>query len=347
MSIGADNIIKLASSQSGKVFQKWVDCHEDTINTVAWINSFVFCTGDDSGIIKAWDTRQSKASKEFTTHEDYISSLLAIDQKFVVSTSGDGTLAIHDLRASTATSSSSSSSKKSKSLVKKSDDQEDELTSCVFLKSTSSKPRICAGTSSGVIAIFNKNDKYLLSNDRILPPAIDLKDRSHGDTKKSVGSIDDGEIGIECMVKVDEDKVVVGGGDGKVRLLEVLPNQYLRLVGDFGTSEPVQDVVVHNDLVFAVSSNYVRVWPIEAGEEEHEVNIDARVQSDDSIREEAPHEIESDSSETEATRPETQDIDPDSKQAPSDVEPEEPKRKKPKKAKPLREVKRNTFFDDM
>ena len=293
VSVGAERVIKKADARTGKVTQKWIDAHDDDINVVTWANDAVFCTGDDSGVVKAWDST-GKALRVFTTHSDFISSLLPLDGKFILSTSGDGTLSVHDLRSTKNV------------CVKQSDDQEDDLTSCVMVKSGSKKPKVCVGTSSGVISIFNKGD-WGDNNDRILPP--------HGN-KKVVE-----EIGVECLAKVNDNTIVVGGADGKVRLLQVLPNQYLRVLGDFENGEPVEGVTVYEDLVFAVSGPKLFIWNI--------------------------HDTAEKAQEKEEEEKEEEESDGDQFSESSDEEEEPPQRKKPKKSKTVIQEKKDTFFDDL
>ena len=55
--------------------------------------------GDDSGVIKLWDSRQSDAVASLEAHDDFVSDLALHEREScLLSVSGDGTLAVTDLR---------------------------------------------------------------------------------------------------------------------------------------------------------------------------------------------------------------------------------------------------------
>ncbi|KAJ2914952.1 hypothetical protein MD484_g5445, partial [Candolleomyces efflorescens] len=97
--------------------------HDCAINRVKSLTSWMVATGDDDGTVKLWDPRQREAAKTYTQHFDYISDFLWLpDKKQLVSTSGDGTLSVMDIRA------------KKPEPIAHSEDQEDELLSIVAIK---------------------------------------------------------------------------------------------------------------------------------------------------------------------------------------------------------------------
>lgn len=417
VTVGVEGVIKLADSRTGQVRRKWTDVHAgEAINVVAWINAEVFCTGDDAGVIKAWDVGRSHTAKEgkggkedddeddgaartFRTHEDYISHLLPLDGKFVLATSGDGTLSVHDLRTTSSPGQSKDKTvefsaaaagllkKETRALVKRSDDQEDDLTCAALIKTGRKRAKVIVGTGSGVLSIFNKGD-WGDCNDRILPPKSPSSASTPGKRgkKKETGAGDD-EIGVECLARIDDDRVVVGGSDGRVRSLHVLPNQYLRLVGDFERGEPVEGLTVFEGWVFAVSGTEVCIWSLEEvvetkdEREEEEEDEDEKVESstkesardgedgesesesatdsgDDAKDDEDNHDPMVDAKREKNARPvwkKTDDHDHDhddrgsdgDRFSDSDSDAAAPKRKKPKKIKPLMEGRKNTFFDDL
>ncbi|ORY86315.1 WD40-repeat-containing domain protein, partial [Protomyces lactucae-debilis] len=252
VSAGSEGALKRADAKTGRVVQKFPTAHSASINALCFVSERMYCTGDDDGCIRSWDCTAESGSEPIrnyaTTHEDYISSLEGLDGKFVLATSGDGTLSVHDLR-----------SNKEKA-IKRSEDQEDDLTCCTMTKQSSKKPKLIVGTASGVIEIFNKGD-YGDCNDRILPPAEASSKGKRGGRNKA-----DDEIGVECLARIDEEHVLVGGSDGKIRVLQVLPNKYLRVLGDFGEEhqEPVEAVVIQEEWVFAISGPKLRIFSLEA-----------------------------------------------------------------------------------
>ena len=55
--------------------------------------------GDDSGVVRLWDTRQSDAVASWEPHSDFVSDLALHEREdCLLSVSGDGTLAVIDLR---------------------------------------------------------------------------------------------------------------------------------------------------------------------------------------------------------------------------------------------------------
>ena len=55
--------------------------------------------GDDSGVIKLWDSRQSDAVASLDAHDDFVSDMALHEREScLLSVSGDGTLAVTDLR---------------------------------------------------------------------------------------------------------------------------------------------------------------------------------------------------------------------------------------------------------
>lgn len=135
------------------------------------------------------------------THTDHITSFLplpGINPHHVLSTSGDCTLSIFDLRKTAA--------------VATSEDQEDELLSSSFADDSR---RIIVGTQLGFITMW-KSGEWLDHVDRIAPAER---------LRKS-----DEAPSIDCLCKI-EGGVIVGSSDGVIRRLGFRPNKYLDVVG--------------------------------------------------------------------------------------------------------------------
>ena len=130
------------------------------------------------------------------THIDHITSFLPlpnINPHQVLSTSGDCTLSVFDLRKSAALATS--------------EDQEDELLCSTFADDSR---RICVGTGSGFITLW-KTGEWMDHVDRIAPAERLRK----GDEAPSV----------DCMAQIG-DGVVVGLSDGVIRRVGFRPNIY-------------------------------------------------------------------------------------------------------------------------
>ncbi len=75
--------------------------------------------GDDEGHVRLWDTRTRAKVAAFRVHEDFVADMHHAEaRRALLTASGDGTLAVLDLRASKVTG--------------RSDNQEDELLSGAF-----------------------------------------------------------------------------------------------------------------------------------------------------------------------------------------------------------------------
>ncbi len=122
-SAGSDGTLRAVDSETGS--HVWIveNAHSDAINAMVSRECHVV-TGDDQGRIKQWDIRSPpriSVVNEWKEQSDYISDLhVALDGRSLLSTSGDATLAVFDLR--------------SNKRVRISDPQEDELLCVKVLK---------------------------------------------------------------------------------------------------------------------------------------------------------------------------------------------------------------------
>ncbi len=122
-STGSDGTLKAVDSETGSSVWAVEGAHSDAINAMVSRSCHVI-TGDDQGSVKQWDTRSPpriSVVNDWKEQSDYISDLhVALDGRFLLSTSGDTTLTVLDLR--------------SKKRVRRSDPQEDELLCVEVLK---------------------------------------------------------------------------------------------------------------------------------------------------------------------------------------------------------------------
>ncbi|KAG5519600.1 hypothetical protein PMAC_001755 [Pneumocystis sp. 'macacae'] len=197
VSVGADSVIKCANSETGQVIWKKREAHDDAINVVGYISKLILTTGDDSGCIKMWDSRTGGCIKERRVHKDFISSFLSLDNQILVSTSGDGTLSVHDFR--------------SWKLLAVSENEDDFLSSCL-VKSQSKNSKICIGTASGTVKIFNKGEWNNYADQILL-------------YKKK------GVLSVDSMISWNDDMIVIGGNNGVIQLLNIHPNRQLGIIG--------------------------------------------------------------------------------------------------------------------
>jgi WD repeat-containing protein 55 len=125
--------------------------------------------------------------------QEFISGLAYdADSYNLISVAGDATLCAYDIRQSGTTF--------------RSDEQESEITCVDFIKDNR---KVICGTQEGVVLIFSVGRWG------------DCSDRYIGHTQT-----------IDCMLKLDEATVLTGSSDGRIRVMSVLPNRILGILGD-------------------------------------------------------------------------------------------------------------------
>ncbi|CAE6371184.1 unnamed protein product [Rhizoctonia solani] len=197
-SVSKDKSIHVIDTSTGKAVREQAQTHESAINRVAHFMSML-ATGDDSGVVKLWDSRQLSPIRSYTHHFDYISDFIWLqDKKQLVATSGDGTLSVIDVRSSKIEP------------YAHSEDQEDELLSIVTIKDGK---KVAVGTQTGIISIWNRGSGWGDCVDR-------LKGHPHS---------------VDALATLSEDVIATGSSDGLVRVVQVLPNKLLGVIADHGT----------------------------------------------------------------------------------------------------------------
>ncbi|KAK2460777.1 hypothetical protein APHAL10511_007247 [Amanita phalloides] len=189
--------------------------HDSAINRVKCITHDLVATGDDDGVIKLWDLRQRDCLRTYRQHFDYISDFLWLDdKKQLVTTSGDGSLSVMDVRS------------KKQEPIAHSEDQEDELLSIVAIKGGA---KAVVGTQLGVLSIFNRNKGWGDCVDRVPghPMSIDALCNFPSD----IPGIDAGST------------ILTGSSDGYVRAVQLFPTKLLGAVTDHG-EWPVERIAV-------------------------------------------------------------------------------------------------------
>ncbi|GHJ90214.1 hypothetical protein NliqN6_6616 [Naganishia liquefaciens] len=183
---------------TGKVVEERLEAHGAPVNRIANCFGNLLATGDDEGLIKLWDHRQKDAVREYGHHWEYISDFVFLDdKKQLVSTSGDGTVSVIDVRSNSTTP------------LAVSDDQEDELLSIVSIKGGT---KHVVGTQLGVLSVFERQKGWQDSVDRIMGhPAS-----------------------VEAIVALTPDIVATGSEDGMIRVMQVHPNKFLGVIATHG-----------------------------------------------------------------------------------------------------------------
>jgi len=193
-----------------------------------------FVVGDDDGHIAVYDVRRKQPAVEWAENEDFITDFaLGSDHLSLCATSGDGTLAVYDLRKAGT-----------KGLIAMSDFQEDEFLSITIVKDGS---KVLCGSQTGILCIFSWGD-FGDMNDRI---------RGH-------------PMSVDAMVKLDEDCVLTGSSDGRIRVVSVFSNIHknniIGFLGEHGDS-PMERLALSPDKKLVVSASHeqpaIRIWSTE------------------------------------------------------------------------------------
>ncbi|KAF7329839.1 Protein monoubiquitination-related protein [Mycena kentingensis (nom. inval.)] len=216
---GKSKAIYTIDTTTGEVVDTRAAAHEDPINRIKHALPWLFASGDDSGVIKLWDPRQSAATRTYKQHFDYISDFLWLpDKHHLLATSGDGTLSVMDVRSNKTVP------------LAQSEDQEDELLAATTIKGGA---KIVVGTQLGILSVFNRSKGYGDCVDRVPghPSSIDALCSLPADFIASSSS-----PGME-------NTVLTGSSDGLVRAVRILPTQLVGVVADHGEL-PVERIAV-------------------------------------------------------------------------------------------------------
>ena len=202
-------------------------------------SEIILPAGHEDGVVSLWDVRKKGLAEkvQFDEQSDYISDMCYNSStESLVSTCGDGTLAVYDLR-------------KSKFIERSDDTADDDLLCCTMAKGFS---KIVVGSQEGVMNLFSWGH---------FEDCSDRHRTGHPDS-------------IDCMVSYSDSQVVTGCGDGVVRLVSVLPNRVQAEIGHMGEGGNVHCVALSWDnAVLAAGSDteQLTLWSTKGLEEQVQV----------------------------------------------------------------------------
>ncbi|RDW89739.1 hypothetical protein BP6252_01771 [Coleophoma cylindrospora] len=281
-SAGTDGLLKAASSSTGQVLSKYripILASSSEIDPPTLLHALspqTLLLATDSAALHLYDLRtpstfaSSKPSQTHYPHDDYISSLTPLppteastsgfSKQWV--TTGGTTLAVTDLR---------------RGVLVKSEDQEEELLSSVFVGGLPSRPgrskgeKVLVGSSSGVLTLWERG-VWDDQDERIIVDG----GRGGGESLDVIVNMPDG-------VGDGGKNIVVGVGDGTIRIVKLGPN---KIVGEPLRHDEVEGVVglgfdVGGRLISGGGTT-VKVW------QESEWLDDADSDSDSDSDDEAP-----------------------------------------------------------
>ncbi|BDA50374.1 WD repeat-containing protein JIP5 [Coccomyxa sp. Obi] len=229
LTASTDRNMKSVDMESGKVTRWQTDAHEAPINCILPLSSSgLVASGDDDGCVKLWDGRQSDAVAEFSTHTDCVTDFAyQARENCLVATSADATISITDLRTR-------------KLRARSEDDADDELLSAAVVKSGN---KVVTGSQMGVLNLYSWG--YF----------NDCSDRFPGHPAS-----------VDALVAFDEDSVVTGSQDGLIRLISILPNRMLGVLGEHGDL-PVESLALSAGRAYLASTSHdalLRLWDLSA-----------------------------------------------------------------------------------
>ncbi len=183
VSVGSDQAIAISDLSTSTVSLRIDTAHNSPINAVLSTPSGLLLTGDDDGVIKAWDLRvASEAKFHFVRHREQISNLMMVGDFSMYSGSIEGVLTEFDLRLP--------------GFVMQSDSLEEEITDFQVM---GNGRVIIAALSSGILVQFQRE-------------ALAVTGRLSGHP----GSVD-------TMEKHGEERLITGCADGYVRWVTAEP----------------------------------------------------------------------------------------------------------------------------
>lgn len=219
-----DRALVAVDTATGKVQSRRKDAHEASIGRLASVSESVVASGDEDGVVKLWDVRQSDAVVALEAHGDYVSDMYAYDAgNSLLTCSGEGTLAVIDWRTRKTTAASEG-------------DADDELLSLSVIKTGK---KIVCGTTSGVLAVWSWGHWE------------DCSDRFPGHPES-----------VTSLIKFDEDTLLTASSDGLIRVVQVHPNKLLGVFGEHGEFD-IERMARTSDmrlLATASHDNTVKLW---------------------------------------------------------------------------------------
>ncbi len=219
--------------------------HGKAVSAMACFDTHTLATGDEDGVVKLWDLRQQRETCMFHDNEDFISDFAwHPDRKRLLATGGDGYLSVFNPRAG--------------KLDARSDNMDDELLSVRWIKGGKFA---VVGTQEGVLNFWKVRREgvfcgYLVCAD------CNLK---NGDWGNICTRFPGHPESVDALQVIEEDTIVTGSSDGMLRVVSVMPNKLLGLIGEHGDF-PIEAIgMSYNKSLLASAShdNLIKFWNID------------------------------------------------------------------------------------
>lgn len=214
--------------ETGSPVARLENCHENAVNRLVNLTESTIASGGDDGCIKVWDTRQQSCCNTFQVHEEYITDMTFEPESMkLLGTSGDGTLSVNNLR--------------SNKVQTQSEFSEDEPLSVVIMKNGR---KVICGTESGTMLLYSWGF---------------FKDCSDRFTALSPNP-------VNTLLKLDEERVIVGTENGLISLVGILPNRVIQPIAEH-SEYPVERLAFSHDRKFLGSVSHdsiLKLWDIDS-----------------------------------------------------------------------------------
>ena len=291
-----DKSILATNVETGQAVARLAGAHGAAINRLVSCGDTAVASGDDEGAIKVWDTRHNKCCNTFDAHEDFVADMEFLPgSNQLLGASGDGTLSICNLRRNRVDS--------------KTEFAEDELLSVVVCKHGQ---KVICGSQDGVLLLYSWGAMK------------DCSDRFVGHPNS-----------VDALLKVDEDTLLTGSSDGIIRIVTILPNKMIGVVGEHADF-PVERLAISHDrntLGSASHDNTVKLWDVRFLHEDDEADDEVDDQVEDAV-------------EGEPSAPAVQPT-PAESESDEQMEVDESKQRKKGKQSKQRDGAPSNFFDDL
>ena len=277
----SDRSILATDVATSKPLARLTNAHKAAVNRIISIDANTVASGDDDGVVKVWDTRKQTACGQFAPFVDFVSDITHVPMGAGSGEQTPGPAAVDPASPGTsaagaAAGAAAAAAAHPGTLVAASGDGtvghlclrsfktlgqsytlDDELLSVCVMKRGK---KTLAGSQTGVLNVFDYGKWE------------DPSDRFPGHPSS-----------IDALVKVDEDTVLTGSSDGIIRVIGVLPNKMLGVVGEHGDM-PVERMALSPDrtaLATASHDHTIKLWDVKYLFEEGGAGLRASGDGDD------------------------------------------------------------------
>lgn len=220
-----DKSLQAVDMNTGGIAHSVKKAHNSPVYCMKVISNSLLATGDDNGCVKIWDGRRAACVLTVEDNEDFISDMACdAENTTLLVTSGDGTLSVLNIRR--------------QSVQERSDHLDGELLSVAVVKGGR---KVVCGSGNGILNLFSWGQWG------------DISDRFPGHP-----------LSVDSCVAVSDDVVCTGSMDGKIRAVHILPNRFVKTIGEHDDF-PVEGMRLSRDGNILASCSHdqtVKFWDV-------------------------------------------------------------------------------------